>query len=60
MSAPNLVSKSYYAVDPVKDYCNQHSTPLHPVQKKLFDETLKDKAVGLFYKSLDLKITSCK
>jgi len=35
------VSKSYYDTDPVKDYCIQHSTPLHPVQKKLIEETLQ-------------------
>jgi len=35
------VSKSYYDTDPVKDYCIQHSTPLHPVQKRLIQETLQ-------------------
>ena len=35
------VSKSYYDTDPVKNYCIQHSTPLHPVQKKLIQDTLK-------------------
>lgn len=37
------VSKSYGTKDVVKDYCIKNSTPLHPVQKKLFDETLKHK-----------------
>ena len=40
------VSKSYYDTDPVKDYCIQHSTPLHPVQRKLIEETLKHKRVS--------------
>jgi len=36
------VAKSYYAgADPIKQYCLQHSTPMHPVQMKLLDETLK-------------------
>ena len=26
------IMKSYQGEDPVKDYCNRHSTPLHPVQ----------------------------
>ena len=40
------VSKSYYDTDPVKDYCIQHSTPLHPVQKKLIEETLQHTRVS--------------
>lgn len=32
--------KSYQGEDPVKDYCNRHSTPLHPVQVKLLEETM--------------------
>merc|ERR1712112_709986 len=35
------VAKSYYAEDPVKNYCIKHSTPLHPVQLQLVEETLK-------------------
>ena len=35
------VSKSYYEEDPVKNYCIAHSSPLHPVQQKLIEETLK-------------------
>ncbi len=39
-----VVSKSYYSdFDSVKQYCNDHSTPLHQVQQLLFDETLKHK-----------------
>ena len=41
MSAPATVNKSYEVNDPVKDYCLQHSSPPHPVQKKLLEETLK-------------------
>jgi len=38
----NRVEKSYYAgADPIKQYCLQHSTPMHPVQMKLLEETLK-------------------
>ena len=37
----SVVSKSYYSPDPVQDYCIQHSTPLHPVQLRLIQETLK-------------------
>ena len=40
------VSKSYYDTDPVKDYCIQHSSPLHPVQKRLIEETLKHTRVS--------------
>ena len=40
------VSKSYYDRDPVKDYCIQHSSPLHPVQKKLIEETLQHTRVS--------------
>merc|ERR1712198_514612 len=37
----NRVEKSYYAgADPIKQYCLQHSTPMHPVQMKLLEETL--------------------
>jgi len=35
------VEKSYYGSDPIKQYCLQHSTPMHPVQMKLLEETLK-------------------
>ena len=36
------VFKSYEkSADPIKDYCLTHSTPLHPVQRKLQEETLK-------------------
>ena len=35
------VAKSYYEKDPVKDYCLAHSTALHPVQRRLIEETLK-------------------
>lgn len=34
------VEKSYYGSDPIKQYCLQHSTPMHPVQMKLLEETL--------------------
>ena len=40
------VSKSYYETDPVKDYCIAHSTPLHPVQKRLIEETLQHTRVS--------------
>jgi len=39
--AGNTVLKSYNYTDPVKNYCLKNSTPLHPVQQKLMDETLK-------------------
>ncbi len=40
----DAVSKSYYGkVDSVKIYCNDHSTPLHDVQKLLFEETKNHK-----------------
>ena len=42
------VSKSYYVKDAVKDYCIQHSTPLHPVQKNLIEETLKHEWVSVY------------
>lgn len=35
------VKKSYQESDPIKDYCLRHSSPLHPVQLKLLEETLK-------------------
>jgi len=35
------VKKSYQEVDPVKEYCIKHSTPLHPVQIKLMEHTLQ-------------------
>ena len=41
------VAKSYYAEDPVKNYCIKHSTPLHPVQLQLVEETLKHANVSL-------------
>lgn len=34
------VAKSYRTNDPVKDYCIKHSSPLHPVQLRLLEETL--------------------
>ena len=36
-----LFSKSYHGSDPVKEYCLNNSTPLHPVQTKLMEDTLK-------------------
>merc|ERR1719229_1278027 len=41
VSMSSKVSKSYYEEDPVKNYCIAHSSPLHPVQQKLIEETLK-------------------
>ena len=41
------VAKSYYAEDPVKNYCIKHSSPLHPVQLQLVEETLKHANVSL-------------
>merc|ERR1711884_368294 len=35
------VNKSYDTNDPVKNYCLAHSSPLHPVQVKLNQETMK-------------------
>ena len=35
------VAKSYYAEDPVKLYCVDHSTPLNEIQQKLMTDTLK-------------------
>jgi len=35
------VSKSYYAADPIQDYCIRHSTVMHPIQQKLIQETLQ-------------------
>lgn len=38
------VSKSFLdegSQDPILRYCIQHSTPMHPVQKKLIEETMK-------------------
>jgi len=37
---PSTVSKSYREENPVKAYCLGHSTPLHPVQQKLQEDTL--------------------
>ena len=48
------VSKSYYDTDPVKDYCIQHSTPLHPVQKRLIEETLQHTGVSSHHLSVSL------
>lgn len=41
------VSKSYHGSDPVKEYCLSHSTPLHPVQKKLQEETVTMRSGGM-------------
>ena len=30
-----MVAKSYYMKDNIAEYCLEHSTPMHPVQKKL-------------------------
>lgn len=38
---PKTVKKSYVEQDPVEEYCIQHSTPMHPVQRKLIEDTLK-------------------
>ena len=35
------VTKSYAEEDPVKNYCLANSTPRHPVQHKLMQETMK-------------------
>ena len=53
------VSKSYYDTDPVKDYCIQHSTPLHPVQKKLIQETLLHTGVSSHTSHLTSPQFSC-
>ena len=50
------VSKSYYDTDPVKDYCIQHSTPLHPVQKRLIEETLQHTGVSSHHLSVSLSL----
>lgn len=42
-----VVSKSYHGSNPVKEYCLNHSTPLHPVQKKLQEDTVKLRAGGM-------------
>ena len=39
------VKKSYEASDPIREYCSKHSTPMHPVQLKLIEETLKHSKV---------------
>jgi hypothetical protein len=41
-------SKSYHGSDPVKEYCLSHSTPLHPVQIKLQEDTVKHSRVSRF------------
>ena len=46
MSSKGKVAKSYYGADPVEDYCIKHSTPMHPVQLKLVEETLQHARVG--------------
>ena len=35
------VFKSYEGEDPVKNYCLANSSPRHPVQQKLMQETMK-------------------
>merc|ERR1711973_458349 len=35
------IQKSYTTQDPVLAYCNNSSSPLHPVQQKLIDETVQ-------------------
>ena len=40
------VSKSYYAADPIQDYCIRHSTVMHPIQQKLIQETLQHSRVS--------------
>eukprot|EP00088_Acartia_fossae_P063086 TRINITY_DN7667_c0_g1_i2.p1 TRINITY_DN7667_c0_g1~~TRINITY_DN7667_c0_g1_i2.p1 ORF type:complete len:233 (+),score=52.57 TRINITY_DN7667_c0_g1_i2:99-797(+) len=41
------VKKSYYEANPVKQYCLDHSTPQHPVQRKLIQETLEMKGIDV-------------
>ena len=41
MQAQGTVKKSYNEDDPVKNYCIKSSTPPHPVQVKLSEETMK-------------------
>ena len=40
------VNKSYDTNDPIKNYCLAHSSPLHPVQVKLNQETMKHSRVS--------------
>jgi len=47
MPSRTAVKKSYELLDPVKEYCIKHSTPLHPVQIKLLEETLKHPRSGM-------------
>merc|ERR1712088_560637 len=35
------IQKSYTTQDPVLAYCNNSSSPLHPVQQKLIEETVQ-------------------
>ena len=42
------VFKSYQEEDPVKNYCLANSTPRHPVQLKLMQETMKLERVRLY------------
>ena len=53
------VSKSYYDTDPVKDYCIQHSSPLHPVQKRLIQETLQHSRVSFHTSQLSSPQFAC-
>jgi len=39
MSNSQVVKKSYYEDNPLKNYCLKSSTPMHPVQHKLIKET---------------------
>jgi hypothetical protein len=55
MPARTVVKKSYELLDPVKEYCIKHSTPLHPVQIKLLEETLKHPRVINSYRKNILK-----
>ena len=42
------VFKSYDQEDPVKNYCLAHSSPQHPVQLKLIEETMKHSRVSIY------------
>ena len=42
------VFKSYDQEDPVKNYCLANSTPQHPVQLKLIEETMKHSRVSIY------------
>ena len=41
------VFKSYDQEDPVKNYCLAHSSPQHPVQLRLIEETMKHSRVSI-------------